>query len=237
MQNTYAILRGSPRLRLRRVLGWAVVSAACLATDMPAARAQLYGSSEPQTEATIARPTPGGQRAHRFYAGWPSLGYEWRTGVAPQYAWSGEVVYGPWAGAFVDTDLGVAGQLDVRRWTARRGRLDLGWSLGPGLLLGSTERRGDDRFLAGVRGQPALLARVRLHPSAWLNTGIASPITLFAGEDLSDLVVPVYPRLGFDVAAARELAVSLLAEVGPAFRLFENPESELGARAALSLTF
>jgi hypothetical protein len=150
---------------------------------------------------------------------------------------SGEIVYGPWCGAFVDTDVGVAGHLDIRQWTRRQGRLDVGWSMGPGLLLGSSQRRGDDRFVAGVRGEPALLARVRLDRRAWLHTGVASPVTFFAGDNVGDLIVPIYPRLGVDVVTGPDLMVSMLMELGPAFRLFENPDSQFGGRAFMSLTF
>lgn len=233
MHNRQYTTKESPRR------SWPALHAAVLGASLVTAgwaHAQQGGDSA-AAEATIARPIPGGRSAHHFYAGWPSLGYEWRTGVAPELGWSGEVVYGPWCGAFVDTDVGIAGQLDVRHWTRRRGRLDLGWSVGPGLMLGSDDRRGRDRFVAGVRGQPALLARVRLDRRAWIHTGVGSPITFFAGDGLSDLIVPVYPRLGVDIAAAPELAVSMLMEVGPAFRLFEDPDSQLGGRASLGLTF
>jgi hypothetical protein len=210
------------------------LSALCIAAT---ARAQDRASASAADEVTIVRPATAGHPAHRFYAGWPSLGYEWSTGVAPEYGWSGEVVYGPWSGAFVDTDVGVAGQVDIRQWTRRHGRLDLGWAVAPGVMLSSTDGRPGDRFVAGVRGQPALLARVMLDRHAWLNTGVASPITLFVGEDRRTVVLPVYPRLGVEFAPAPDLAVSMLMEVGPAFRLFENPDTELGARAFLGLTF
>jgi hypothetical protein len=83
-------------------------------------------------------------------------------------------------------------------------------------LIGGIERRRDDRFVFGLRGEMGVPITVDLHPKVNLITGGTIPFSVFFVEDSDPYVVlPILARIGAEFQATNTITPWLLFELGP----------------------
>ena len=170
--------------------------------------------------------TIGGARlendmVHQVKSGWPSTGYEWWNKGRKSLDWAlgGELVYGPWSGAWDDPRIAFALSAPLRfhLWNNKRpnSKTDLGFRVTPGLMAGS----------AGVR-TATVLSRIELavpvsvdvNPKVSIVTGGAIPVDLGWLEGTGFVgVIPLLFRLGLEIKAGKRVAPFVLTEFGPGF--------------------
>jgi hypothetical protein len=154
--------------------------------------------------------------AHQVGVGWPSLFYEWWHSGDPDWAIGSELVYGDWSGEFSDVEIGGAFNVPLRWHIHQSGNTDVAFRLVPGVLIGGIERRRDDRFVFGLRGEMGVPITVDLHPKVNLITGGTIPFSVFFEEDSDPYVVlPILARIGAEFKATNTITPWLLFELGP----------------------
>lgn len=179
---------------------------------------------------------PAGTTAHHVAAGVPGIYYEWWNGGWDS-DWAGHVgiVYGEWSGAWSDVDVGLELELPMRFRVAATDAAQVAFRIAPGLLVADQEST-----VLGIRADAGALVSIDVHPRANLVTGATVPFTvlLVSGGD-TGVILPVLGRLGLESFASKDLAVSLLLELGPAFILSDHgnkDSSRLGARFWIGVT-
>jgi hypothetical protein len=157
--------------------------------------------------------------AHKVGTGWPSTSYEWWNKGKRKLDWAlgGELVYGPWSGAWDDPRIAFAVYAPLRfhLWEHKRpaSKTDLGFRVTPGLMMGSAAYK---TATVVSRIELAVPVSVDVNPRLSVVTGGAIPIDLgwvkrsgFGG------VIPLLVRLGVEIKASKKTAPFVLMEVGP----------------------
>jgi hypothetical protein len=177
--------------------------------------------------------------AHYVGLGWPSLSYEWWHAGNPDWAIGGELVYGDWSGNFSDVDIGFAMNVPLRWHLSQEGKVDVGFLLTPGALIGSINAPGDDLFVLGIRGQMGVPITIDLDNRFNLITGVVVPFTVLFVEHADDFVIiPILPRIGIEFEASRSITPFLLMELGPTIAIGGGDTNvELGIRASMGAVF
>jgi len=191
--------------------------------------------------------TIGGARletdmAHKVATGWPSTSYEWWNKGKRKLDWAlgGELVYGPWSGAWDDPRIAFAVYAPLRfhLWNHKRpgSTTDLGFRVTPGLLAGSA---GVNTPTVVSRIELAVPVSVDVNPKLSVVTGGVIPIDLgwvkgtgFVG------VIPLMVRLGVEIKASKKTAPFVLIEVGPGIGFGQGRSGvDLAARLWAGTTF
>lgn len=192
--------------------------------------------------------TIGGKRlqndsVHHVRSGWPSTGYEWWNKGRKSLDWAigGELVYGPWSGAWDDPRIAFAINAPLRFHLYNKKRpnstTDLGFRVSPGLMFGS----------AAVR-TPTVISRVELavpvtvdvNPKLSVVTGGVIPLDLGWVKNVGFVgSVPLLVRLGLEIEAGKKAAPFVLMEVGPGigFRRGSGANVTLAARIWIGTSF
>jgi hypothetical protein len=175
--------------------------------------------------------TIGGARletdmAHKVGTGWPSTSYEWWNKGRNSLDWAlgGELVYGPWSGAWDDPRIAFAlyAPLRFHLWDHKRpaSKTDLGFRVTPGLMAGSEAR---DTATVVSRLELAVPVSVDVHPKLSVVTGGAVPVDLGWIEGVGFRgAIPLLVRLGVEIKAGAKAAPFVLMEVGPGFGFGEG---------------
>lgn len=185
------------------------------------------------------KPLNGGT-AHNVSLGWPSISYEWWHAGNPDWAIGAELVYGDWSGAFSEVDIGAAINVPFRFHMHHEGRLDVGFTVKPGGMIGTIDTPGDNITVAALRAEMGVPMTVELDDRINLITGAVVPFTMMFVENADDFaVIPILARLGVEVAASQTISPFLLIEVGPTFRAGGGggDHVDFGARAWVGATF
>ena len=168
--------------------------------------------------------TIGGARletdmAHKVGTGWPSTSYEWWNKGKNKLDWAlgGELVYGPWSGAWDDPRIAFAVYAPLRfhLWEHKRpgSKTDLGFRVTPGLMMGSAAYK---TATVVSRLELAVPVSVDVNPKLSVVTGGAIPIDLGWVEGTGFVgVIPLLVRLGVEIKASKKTAPFVLIEVGP----------------------
>ena len=168
--------------------------------------------------------TIGGARletdmAHKVATGWPSPSYEWWNTGRHRLDWAlgGELVYGPWSGAWDDPRIAFAVYAPLRfhLWEHKRpgSKTDLGFRVTPGLMMGSAAYK---TATVVSRIELAVPVSVDVNPKLSVVTGGAIPIDLGWVEGTGFVgVIPLLVRLGVEIKASKRTAPFILIEVGP----------------------
>jgi hypothetical protein len=168
--------------------------------------------------------TIGGRRldtdmAHQVRTGWPSTGYEWWNKGKGSLDWAlgGELVYGPWSGAWDDPRIAFALTAPLRFHlygkTRPNAKTDLGIRFTPGLMAGSA---AVSTAIVMTRAEIAVPVSVDVNPKLSVVTGGAIPIDLGWVEDIGFVgAIPLLVRLGVEIKANNKVAPFILMEVGP----------------------
>ena len=191
--------------------------------------------------------TIGGARlqtdmAHKVASGWPSTAYEWWNKGNKKLDWAlgGELVYGPWSGAWDDPRIAFAVYAPLRfhLWDRTRpnSKTDLGFRVTPGLMVGSAAYKTPTVV---SRIELAVPVSVDVNPKLSVVTGAAIPIDLgwvkrsgFGG------VIPLLVRLGVEIKAGNKTAPFVLMEVGPGIGFGQGRSGvDLAARLWAGTTF
>jgi len=191
--------------------------------------------------------TIGGARlesdmVHKATTGWPSTSYEWWNKGEKRLDWAlgGELVYGPWSGAWDDPRIAFAVYAPLRfhLWNHKRpgSTTDLGFRVTPGLLAGSA---GVNTPTVVSRIELAVPVSVDVNPKLSVVTGGVIPIDLgwvkgtgFVG------VIPLMVRLGVEIKASKKTAPFVLIEVGPGIGFGQGRSGvDLAARLWAGTTF
>jgi len=191
--------------------------------------------------------TIGGARlqtdmAHKVASGWPSTAYEWWNKGKKKLDWAlgGELVYGPWSGAWDDPRIAFAVYAPLRfhLWDRTRpnSKTDLGFRVTPGLMVGSAAYKTPTVV---SRIELAVPVSVDVNPKLSVVTGAAIPIDLgwvkrtgFGG------VIPLLVRLGVEIKAGNKTAPFVLMEVGPGIGFGQGRSGvDLAARLWAGTTF
>ena len=159
---------------------------------------------------------------HNTGVGWPSVFYEWWNDGRGRLDWAlgAGLVYGDWAGAFSDIDIGLALQAPLRfhlKTGARpRTTIDTAFRFTPAILIGNCCGPGD-LFVFGIRGELAVPVSIKVHERVNVVTGGTIPLSLFIVEDPGDNfgVIPILIRMGVEVEASPKVAPWFLLEIGP----------------------
>ncbi len=191
--------------------------------------------------------TIGGARletdmAHKVATGWPSTSYEWWNKGKRKLDWAlgGELVYGPWSGAWDDPRIAFALSAPLRfhLWEHKRpgSKTDLGFRVTPGLLAGSAAVNSPT--VVG-RIELAVPVSVDVNPKVSIVTGGAIPIDLgwVRGSGFGG-VIPLLVRLGVEIKASQKTAPFVLIEVGPGIGFGQGRSGvDLAARIWAGTTF
>lgn len=191
--------------------------------------------------------TVGGARldsdmAHQVRSGWPSTSYEWwnRGKGSLDWALGGELVYGPWSGAWDDPRIGFAlyAPLRFHLWSRKRpaSKTDLGIRFTPGLMAGSVARK---TATVVARAELAVPVSVDVHPKLSVVTGAAVPVDLgwIEGTGFTG-AIPLLVRLGVEIKGGSKVAPFILMEVGPGFGFGQGSfDVALAARLWGGVTF
>lgn len=191
--------------------------------------------------------TIGGARletdmAHKATTGWPSTSYEWWSKGKKKLDWAlgGELVYGPWSGAWDDPRIAFAVYAPLRfhLWNHKRpgSTTDLGFRVTPGLLAGSA---GVNTPTVVSRIELAVPVSVDVNPKLSVVTGGVIPIDLgwVKGSGFGG-VIPLMVRLGVEIKASKKTAPFVLIEVGPGIGFGQGRSGvDLAARLWAGTTF
>jgi len=191
--------------------------------------------------------TIGGARletdmAHKVRTGWPSTSYEWWNKGKNKLDWAlgGELVYGPWSGAWDDPRIAFAVYAPLRfhLWNHKRpgSTTDLGFRVTPGLLAGSA---GVNTPTVVSRIELAVPVSVDVNPKLSVVTGGVIPIDLgwVKGTGFGG-VIPLMVRLGVEIKASKKTAPFVLIEVGPGIGFGQGRSGvDLAARIWAGTTF
>ena len=170
--------------------------------------------------------TIGGARletdmAHKVQSGWPSTSYEWWNKGKKSLDWAlgGELVYGPWSGAWDDPRIAFALYAPLRWHLYEKKRpnakTDLGIRFTPGLMAGSA---AVSTAIVMSRAEIAVPVSVDVNPKVSIVTGGAIPIDLGWVENVGFVgAIPLLFRLGVEIKASEKVAPFVLMEVGPGF--------------------
>jgi hypothetical protein len=157
--------------------------------------------------------------AHKVGTGWPSTSYEWWNKGKRKLDWAlgGELVYGPWSGAWDDPRIAFAiyAPLRFHLWNHKRpgSTTDLGFRVTPGLMAGSAAFK---TATVVSRIELAVPVSVDVNPKLSVVTGGAIPIDLGWVEGTGFVgVIPLLVRLGVEIKASKKTAPFVLIEVGP----------------------
>lgn len=168
--------------------------------------------------------TIGGKRletdmAHKVGTGWPGTHYEWWNKGKKSLDWAlgGELVYGPWSGAWDDPRIAFAlySPLRFHLWDRKRqnSKTDLALRFTPGLLAGSAARK---TAIVIARAELAVPVSIDVNPKVDIVTGGAIPVDLGWLEDSGFFgAIPLLVRLGVEIKAGAKCAPFVLMEVGP----------------------
>jgi len=191
--------------------------------------------------------TIGGARldsdmAHQVRSGWPSTSYEWWNTGKRRLDWAlgGELVYGPWSGAFDDPRIAFAlyAPLRFHLWSRKRpaSKTDLGIRFTPGLMAGSAAR---ETATVVARAELAVPVTVDVNPKLSVVTGAAVPVDLGWIEGTGFVgAIPLLVRLGVEIKAGPKVAPFILMEVGPGFGFGQgSSDVTLAARLWAGTTF
>ncbi|MGB5191544.1 MAG: hypothetical protein WBN70_01080 [Polyangiales bacterium] len=191
--------------------------------------------------------TIGGRRldsemAHQVRSGWPGTSYEWWNKGRGSLDWAigGELVYGPWSGAWDDSRIAFAVYAPLRfhLWDRTRpnSKTDLAIRFTPGLMAGSA---AVNTAIVMSRAEIAVPVSVDVNPKLSVVTGAAIPIDLGWIENTGFVgVIPLLVRLGVEIKASDKVAPFVLMEVGPGFGFGQGFSSTtLAARLTAGTTF
>lgn len=191
--------------------------------------------------------TIGGARletdmAHKVATGWPSTSYEWWNKGKRKLDWAlgGELVYGPWSGAWDDPRIAFAVYAPLRfhLWEHKRpgSKTDLGFRVTPGLMMGSAAYK---TATVVSRIELAVPVSVDVNPKLSVVTGGAIPIDLGWVEGTGFVgVIPLLVRLGVEIKASKRTAPFVLIEVGPGIGFGQGRSGvDLAARIWAGTTF
>jgi hypothetical protein len=191
--------------------------------------------------------TIGGARldsdmAHQVRSGWPSTSYEWWNKGKGSLDWAlgGELVYGPWSGAWDDPRIAFAlyAPLRFHLWNRKRpaSKTDLGIRVTPGLMAGSAATQ---TATVVARAELAVPVSVDVNPKLSVVTGAAVPVDLGWIEGTGFVgAIPLLVRLGLEIKAGPKVAPFILMEVGPGFGFGQGPSDvSLAARLWAGTTF
>lgn len=170
-------------------------------------------------QSTIGGAPLESEMVHKVATGWPSTSYEWWNNGRGKLDWAlgGELVYGPWSGAWDDPRIAFAMYAPLRfhLWEHQRAasKTDLGFRVTPGLMAGSAAYK-----VATVvaRMELAVPVTVDVHQKLSVVTGGAIPIDLGWVEGTGFIgAIPLLVRLGLEIKAGKRTAPFVLIEVGP----------------------
>jgi hypothetical protein len=191
--------------------------------------------------------TIGGKRldtdmAHQVRSGWPSTSYEWWNKGKNSLDWAlgGELVYGPWSGAWDDPRIAFAVYAPLRfhLWDNERpaSKTDLGIRFTPGLMAGSSAPQTATVY---ARAEIAVPVTVDVHPKLSVVTGGAIPIDLGWIENVGFVgAIPLLVRLGVEIKGSDKVAPFILMEVGPGIGFGQgSSDVTLAARLWAGTTF
>jgi hypothetical protein len=191
--------------------------------------------------------TIGGRRldtdmAHQVRTGWPSTGYEWWNKGKGSLDWAlgGELVYGPWSGAWDDPRIGFALTAPLRFHLYEKKRpnakTDLGIRFTPGLMAGSAAVQ---TAIVMTRAEIAVPVSVDVNPKLSVVTGGAIPVDLGWVENVGFIgAIPLLVRLGVEIKANDKVAPFVLMEVGPGIGFGQgSSDVELAARIWAGTSF
>lgn len=191
--------------------------------------------------------TIGGARldtdmAHKVRTGWPSTSYEWWNKGKSSLDWAlgGELVYGPWSGAWDDPRIAFAlyAPLRFHLWDRERpaSKTDLAIRFTPGLMAGSS---APQTATVVARAEVAVPVTVDVHPKLSVVTGGAIPIDLGWIENVGFVgAIPLLVRLGVEIKGGDKTAPFILMEVGPGFGFGQgSSDVTLAARIWAGTTF
>ena len=191
--------------------------------------------------------TIGGKRletdmAHKVGTGWPSTSYEWWNKGSGKLDWAlgGELVYGPWSGAWDDPRIAFAlyAPLRFHLWERERpaSRTDLGLRFTPGLMAGSA---AVNTAMVMARAELAIPVSVDVHPKLSVVTGGVIPIDLGWVEGAGFRgTIPLLVRLGVEIKGGSKTAPFVLMEVGPGIGFGQGgSDVTLAARIWAGTTF
>ena len=191
--------------------------------------------------------TIGGRRldsdmAHQVRSGWPSTSYEWWNKGKGHLDWAlgGELVYGPWSGAWDDPRIAFAlyAPLRFHLWDRTRpnAKTDLGIRFTPGLMAGSA---APQTATVVTRAEIAVPVTIDVNPKLSVVTGAAVPVDLGWIENVGFVgAIPLLVRLGIEIKAGDKVAPFVLMEVGPGFGFGQGASNTtLAARLWAGTTF
>jgi hypothetical protein len=191
--------------------------------------------------------TIGGRRldtdmAHQVRTGWPATSYEWWNKGRGKLDWAlgGELVYGPWSGAWDDPRIAFALYAPLRFHLYEKKRsnakTDLGIRFTPGLMAGSASM---DQAIVMSRAEIAVPVSIDVNPKLSVVTGGAIPIDLGWIENVGFFgAIPLLVRLGVEIKASDKVAPFVLMEVGPGFGFGQGAsDTALAARLTAGTTF
>ncbi len=191
--------------------------------------------------------TIGGRRldsdmAHQVRSGWPGTSYEWWNKGKRSLDWAlgGELVYGPWSGAWDDPRIAFAlyAPLRFHLWDKTRpnSKTDLAIRFTPGLMAGSA---APSTAMVMSRAEIAVPVSVDVNPKLSVVTGGAIPIDLGWVENIGFRgAIPLLVRLGVEIKAGDKVAPFVLMEVGPGFGFGQgSSNTSLAARLTAGTTF
>jgi len=191
--------------------------------------------------------TIGGRRldsdmAHQVRTGWPATSYEWWNKGRGKLDWAlgGELVYGPWSGAWDDPRIAFAVYAPLRfhlyEKTRPNAKTDLGIRFTPGLMAGSA---AENQAIVMSRAEIAVPVSIDVNPKLSVVTGGAIPIDLGWIENVGFFgAIPLLVRLGVEIKAGDKVAPFVLMEVGPGFGFGQGgSNTALAARLTAGTTF
>lgn len=159
------------------------------------------------------------EMAHQVRTGWPSTSYEWWNNGKKKLDWAlgGELVYGPWSGAWDDPRIAFAFNAPLRfhLWNRKRpgSTTDLGFRVTPGLMAGSA---AVNTPTVVSRVELAVPVSVDVNPKVSIVTGGVIPIDLGWVRNVGFVgAIPLLVRLGLEIKAGNRTAPFVLIEVGP----------------------
>jgi hypothetical protein len=191
--------------------------------------------------------TIGGARlesdmAHQVRTGWPATSYEWWNKGRKSLDWAlgGELVYGPWSGAWDDPRIAFAlyAPLRFHIWDKKRpnSKTDVAIRFTPGLMAGSA---AVNTATVVSRAEIAVPVSVDVNPKLSVVTGAAIPIDLGWVKNVGFVgAIPLLVRLGVEIKAGDKVAPFVLMEVGPGFGFGQGfSDTALAARITAGTTF
>lgn len=180
--------------------------------------------------------TLGAGTAHHFFVGWPSFGYEWWNGAGVDWMLGVELVYGDWAAAYSDVDVGGAFNVGLRVPLKQRGMWTVALRFVPGILIGDgpdgpgdDNNNGigvddeDDHLVIAGRGDTAIAIGAAVHEKVNLITGLAFPVTVIHVQDVTTgLIIPILIRFGVEVMPLPDMNLFFIGELGPTVGIFDD---------------